>query len=93
MTEQMKNRIDTECTKYSNPALFETGTDWFRNNVWHDASEEPIHSKPFAINSKNGVVTASYTLFDDKGLTWKQIKVLDNVSKWCYTEDILPDKE
>ena len=43
MTEQMKQALKWESNLFEgdNIEVFEEGANWYRNNVWHDASEKP----------------------------------------------------
>lgn len=59
-------------------------------SVWHDANkEEPKIGKAFATIDSDGVMCAEYHVFEG-GLTFKQIKEMDNIVKWAYAEDLIP---
>lgn len=89
MTEEMKNRIDTECTKYSNPALFETVIDWYLKNIWHDASEKPEDIEADIIivgDILNNKLFYACCTYKTPFLKWEVVK------HWAYISDIFPDK-
>jgi len=59
-------------------------------SVWHDANkEEPKKDKAFAIIDSDGVMCAEYHVFEG-GLTFKQMKQMDDILKWAYVEDLIP---
>ena len=69
---------------------FKEGALWHQNSIWHDANkEEPKIGKAFATIDSKGVMYAEYHVFEG-GLTFKQMKEMDDIVKWAYTEDLIP---
>lgn len=74
-------------------ASFEDGVDWFKKALWHDASVKP-----------EGNVVILYQWLDDRGtmdvgidgvfsdVEWAKFVAYNRITKWCYIEDLLPNK-
>ncbi len=80
---------------------FEEGAVWaekeFLKDLWHDASEEPKEHSDFVyIDSKNDVWNEdnySQDNYDDSfGIGWGAACRHLDVVRWCYLDDILPQK-
>jgi len=73
---------------------FKEGTDWYRNNMWHDVNEPPICGDSLVttiiVKIKNKKSIFPYYLI--KGTSWSNITIRDVIDKWAYMEDLLPDK-
>lgn len=71
---------------------FKVGINWYRNNLWHDASEEP--KEGVLLLTKYRMPTLSEPTYDvtvhNKSIsTWrKDIEDLDVIS-WLYIDDLL----
>ena len=77
---------------------FKEGTDWYRNNVWHPASE-----KPADIDDPDRdilIVTMGPEYYGSKLRTWNIFSYMSwdlfkaragEFKKWAYLEDLLPD--
>ena len=66
--------------------LYKDGADWYRNNVWHEISEDPTEfDSPFLL-----INSSTCDLFK-----CDYLDVFKNVAKkfdkWAYIEDLLPD--
>ena len=74
---------------------FKEGTDWYRNNMWHDVNEPPICGDSLVttiiVKIKNKKSIVPYYLI--KGTSWSNITIRDVIDKWAYMEDLLPDKK
>lgn len=74
-------------------ASFEDGVDWFKKALWHDASVKP-----------EGNAVILYQWLDDRGtmdvgidgvfsdVEWAKFVAYNRITKWCYIEDLLPNK-
>ena len=75
---------------------FKEGTDWYRNNVWHDISEEADLSKFVLLYDEAGGYLSPPSRFpfrDMSGfISTMNNKYGANYTKWAYMEDLLPDK-
>lgn len=69
---------------------FDDAIDWFKQAIWHDASEEPEFNRR--------LITQHITLMGELGyeLTtnipaypWELYVKGTHITKWCYIEDIL----
>lgn len=77
---------------------FKEGTDWYRNNVWHPASE-----KPAGVDNTGRdihIVTMGPEYYGNKLQTWHIFSYMSwewvklhagEFDKWAYLEDLLPD--
>ena len=72
--------------------------DWYRNNVWHPASEEPKDKAQCLVITKRkskDIVTYSYQFFY-KGHVIAypcRLYALTNIVMWADMEDLLPDSK
>ena len=72
---------------------FEKGVDWFKHAIWHEASVKP-----------EGNAVILYQWLDDRGtmdvgidgvfsdVEWAKFVAYNRITKWCYIEDLLPNK-
>lgn len=66
---------------------FDDAIDWFKNVLWHDASEEPKENERIITEFRdNGV---SYEL-DIPYDNWECYCAFNDILRWCYLSDILP---
>ncbi len=70
--------------------------DWYRNNVWHDASKElPEKGKNVLASTLSpegrGIMEGGITIVVDRGLLECDSK--GTFKAWAYLDDLLPDKE
>ena len=70
--------------------------DWYRNNVWHPASEEPKDKAQCLVITKRkskDIVTYSNQFFYKGHVVADPCKLyaLSDVILWADTEDLLPD--
>ena len=77
---------------------FKEGTDWYRNNVWHPASEKPAGVDDAGRDIL--IVTMGPEYYGNKlqtwhlfsYMTWEWVKLhAGEFDKWAYLEDLLPD--
>lgn len=68
-------------------ASFKDGIEWFKEAIWHDASEEPKENERIITEFRdNGV---SYEL-DIPYENWECYCAFNDILRWCYLSDILP---
>lgn len=68
-------------------AGFIRGIEWFKEAIWHDASEEPKENERIITEFRdNGV---SYEL-DIPYENWECYCAFNDILRWCYLSDILP---
>ena len=69
---------------------FKAGVDWFKNALWHDASEEPELNKKLVVQYTNYMGDIDYEVdTNDPLISWKDWVMSYRIFKWCYIEDIL----
>lgn len=104
----MINKIDIQKAASSkhNPAFgvsgyfaartaFAAGVEWFKKALWHDVSEMPEEGEQILYTATEGgeIVDVNVTttaLYDF--MPWNEVVRYFNISKWCYIEDLLPNK-
>lgn len=74
---------------------FKRGVDWFKKALWHDTSETPEEGKQILYTATEGgeivdVKVTTTALYDF--IPWNEVVRDFNLSKWCYIEDLLPNK-
>lgn len=72
-------------------ASFVNGVKWFKEAIWHDASEKPQGSAAILYlwhDEQGGMDVGIDGVFDD--LEWKKFVEYNKITKWCYIDDILP---
>lgn len=72
---------------------FKEGVEWFKKALWHEASVKP-----------EGNAVILYQWLDDRGtmdvgidgvfsdVEWAKFVAYNRITKWCYIEDLLPNK-
>ncbi len=72
-------------------ASFVNGVKWFKEAIWHDASEKPEFNRR--------LITQHITLMGELGYdlttnipaySWELYVKGAHITKWCYVEDLLP---
>lgn len=72
-------------------ASFIRGVEWFKQAIWHDASEKPEFNRR--------LITQHITLMGELGYdlttnipaySWEIYVKGAHITKWCYVEDLLP---
>lgn len=69
---------------------FRKGAEWFKNALWHDASEEPKERKYILVQWLYEGRTSYETDRVQSKVRWQYRVAENNIIKWCYIEDILP---
>lgn len=93
----MLNKEDISTSK--KPAKdFKEGIDWYRNNVWHPASQKPAGVDDAGRDIL--IVTMGPEYYGNKLQTWHIVSYMTwewvkaqagEFEKWAYLEDLLPD--
>lgn len=84
----VRNSKDNVCMKVG----FLSGVKWFKEAIWHDASEKPQGSAAILYlwyDEQGGMDVGIDGVFDD--LEWKKFVKYNKITKWCYINDILPE--
>lgn len=72
-------------------ASFKDGVEWFKQAIWHDASEEPESDKCILIRFVDYKGNVEYgTDILAPPITWNNWVEICKITKWCYVEDLLP---
>lgn len=72
-------------------AGFIRGIEWFKEAIWHDASEEPEYRKPIIVKRISNIIEGTYVVDAYCNIfPWKKYADVYGIIKWCYIEDILP---
>ena len=74
---------------------FMYGVEWFKQALWHEANEPPIHDK----NILTKFIDHGQVCYDIDNVCWLDDKEdwethwgNNNIVAWCYIEDLLPNK-
>jgi hypothetical protein len=70
--------------------LYKDGADWYRNNVWHDASEKPEGTACFLWYANDDIGVSSLPPQDKMPDYWENT-FSKHITKWAYISDLLPD--
>lgn len=83
----VRNSKDNVCMKVG----FLSGVKWFKEAIWHDAKEEPEEHK-FIVTQwlHEGEICYEADRKQPK-VDWQNHVAENNIIKWCYVEDILPE--
>lgn len=74
---------------------FKTAINWFLNNLWHPASEEPRKDVSIIVethNDKNMFYYAWNRWQDNFYPSWTDAVLCSRVSRWLYIDDLFPKK-
>lgn len=72
-------------------ASFIRGVKWFKEAIWHDASEKPESDKCILIRFVDYKGNVEYgTDILAPPITWNNWVEICKITKWCYVEDLLP---
>lgn len=72
---------------------FNEGINWFLDNLWHPASEEPRKDVSIIVethNDKNMFYYAWNRWQDNFYPSWTDAVLCSRVSRWLYVDDLLP---
>lgn len=96
--EKIKAATDVVFADVLNPkanicmsAGFIRGIEWFKEAIWHSASEEPEYRKPIIIKRISNTIGGTYVVdVYCSVIPWKSYADVYDIIKWCYIDDILP---
>lgn len=77
---------------------FNTGINWFLDNLWHDASEEPERDRDILLEYENGHPSDArmrlpyqyeniYSDLCEK--YWSVMVKIEKITRWLYIDDLL----
>lgn len=80
-------------------AAFKDGINWFLDNLWHDASEEPERDRDILLEYENGHPSDVrmrlpyqyeniYNSLCEK--YWSAMVKIEKITRWFYIDDLLP---
>ena len=70
---------------------FRDGVEWFKEAIWHDASEEPEFNKRILVQHKTLMEEVGFHLDTHVSTYPWELNVRDlRITKWCYLADLLP---
>ena len=67
---------------------FMDGVAWFKQALWHEADEPPIHDKNILTQFRDH----GKLCYDVDNEDWETHWSNNHIVAWCYIEDILPNK-
>ena len=75
---------------------FKTGVNWFLDNLWHDASEEPKEGKLIIVDIGLSEEEIAFGSMDKKmfipdlsSTKWEELCELFGYTRWFYIDDLL----
>ena len=82
---------DTSIENIVAEKAFANGVEWFKETIWHDAKEEPEEHKFITTQwLHEGEICYEADRTQPK-VDWQNHVAENNIIKWCYVEDILPE--
>lgn len=81
--------IDEGCNVSARREAFKDGVDWFKGNIWHNATEQPIEFTPILVQWLNEGKIEYETDEHPQNFDWQKCFKENNVIKWCYLSDII----
>lgn len=89
-------------TKVTAEMSFHKGINWFLDNLWHDASEEPERDRDILLEYENGHPSDVrmrlpyqyeniYSSLCEK--YWSAMVKIEKITRWLYIDDLLPKQE
>lgn len=77
---------------------FNTGINWFLDNLWHDASEEPERDRDILLEYENGHPSDARmrlpyqyeNIYSDLCKKyWSVMVKIEKITRWLYIDDLL----
>lgn len=68
---------------------FNEGINWFLDNLWHPASEEPKDNYDILIESLNGICTEYAAYRHNSAQLWSDFVDRSHTTRWLYIADLL----
>lgn len=72
---------------------FAAGVDWFKKTLWHDVSVKPEGNAVILyqwLDDRDTMDVGIDGVFSD--VEWAKFVAYNRITKWCYIEDLLPNK-
>ena len=57
-------------------------------NIWHDANQQPEINTPILVRTYDNIVVSTKR-YDDNLIPWEDRIKRDEITHWCYVEDLL----
>lgn len=94
LLEKLKDNIIGDSDFKDIPNAFKAGINWFLDNLWHDASEEPKEGKQLVLSFPNGNCYACYRsgkYYKTPNISVDKYDVINtrDITRWLYVEDLL----
>lgn len=67
---------------------FNDAIDWFKNVLWHNASEEPQVAKQILVQWLNEGEVDYEVDWAYPGVDWRIYIKKENIIKWCYLDNL-----
>lgn len=81
--------VDEGCNVSARREAFKDGVDWFKKNIWHNATEQPTEFMPILVQWLNEGKIEYETDEHPQNFDWQRCFKENNVIKWCYLSDII----
>lgn len=81
--------IDEGCNVSARREAFKDGVAWFKENIWHNTTEQPIEFTPILVQWLNDGKIEYETDEHPQNFDWQRCFKENNVIKWCYLSDII----
>lgn len=72
---------------------FAAGVEWFKKTLWHEASVKPEGNAVILyqwLDDRDAMDVGIDGVFSD--VEWAKFVAYNRITKWCYIEDLLPNK-
>lgn len=72
---------------------FAAGVEWFKKALWHDVSVKPEGNAVILyqwLDDRDTMDVGIDGVFSD--VEWAKFVAYNRITKWCYIEDLLPNK-
>ena len=96
MTEELSKKLEVDAANIEKAlpntpisTAYMCGVDFFRNNVWHQAAEEPAPGREIILRTSKGMKVHPNTT--KSLMAWSYFIRITRAESWAYSEDFLPD--
>ncbi len=96
MTENLSRKLEADAFNIEKnlpntpiSTAYMCGIDFFRNNVWHKAEEEPEPGREIVLRTSKGMKVHPNTT--KSLMAWSYFVHITRAESWAYGEDLLPD--
>lgn len=95
LLEKLKDNVIGDSDFKDIPNAFKAGINWFLDDLWHDASEEPKKDKLMLVQrtSLSSISMEFIILWCSKnGTSWYEVASGIKITRWLYIEDLTKGK-